>query len=237
MADTSTLAIATNIFTSPNQAFAAIKERAPLLLPVLLLILSFSTVNVLYVSRVDMGWLIDQQLQTAGTTQLTAEQREQAVNAATRLPKAVYGVAGAVGTTLAVFLFLLIGALYYTGVSFATGDGVRLKQWFALSCWCTLPSMLGAVAQIVNLLVNDPRFMPSDAINPLSFGNVLSIDRTGVTILQRVLLNIDFTALWGIALSVLGYQAFTKSSIVKSAAVVLGPPVAIVLIWTLLALR
>jgi hypothetical protein len=237
MADTSSIAIATNIFTSPSQAFVAIKERAPLLLPVLLLLVAFGSVNFLYLSRVDMGWFLDQQLQqqTQSGAQLTPQQREQALNAAAKVPPVVYGAIGAVSTSIFIFLALFLGALYYKIVSFATGDGIRLKQWFALSCWCLLPGVLAVLAQIANLLVNDARFMPADAINPLSFGNLFSIDRTGVTAVQRILLALDVTTLWAVVLSILGYQSFTKRSLAKSAAIALGPLIAIVLIATVIA--
>lgn len=235
MADTSSLAIATNIVTSPSEAFAALKERPRFLLPLLLLILGYSAVSFLYINKVDLGWLMEQQLQLGGAD-LPAAQREEAIERATSISPAFYGVIGAVGTSFYLLLVTFLVAAYYTGVSFVSGDGVRLKQWFSLILWCALPSVLGLIAQIVNLSVNDARFMPQDAINPLSFGNLLSIDRTGRTILQRVLLGIDVTVIWTLVLSILGYQAFTKSSIVKAATVVLAPLAIIVVIGTLIAL-
>jgi hypothetical protein len=153
-----------------------------------------------------------------------------------RLSPTVYGAIGAVSSSVIVLLVLFLTALYYTGVSFVTHDGVKLKQWFALACWCTLPMVFGMLAQLVNLTVNDARFMPQDALNPLSFGNLLSIDRAGATILQRILLGIDITAIWGLVLSVLGYQSWTGSSMVKAVAIVLGPLAAIVTISTVLTL-
>jgi hypothetical protein len=236
MADTSSLAIATNIVTAPSEAFAALKERPRFLLPLLLLILGYAAVSFLYINKVDLGWLMEQQLQL-GNPQMTEAQREQAVEAATRIPPVVYGAIGGAGTAFYLLLVTFLVAAYYTGVSFVSSDGVRLKQWFSLILWCALPSVLGLVAQLVNLSINDARFMPQDAINPLSFGNLLSIDRTGKTILQRVLLGIDVTVIWTLVLSILGYQAFSKSSIVKAAVVVLAPLALIVVIGTLLALR
>jgi hypothetical protein len=53
---------------------------------------------------------------------------------------------------------------------------------------------------------------------------------------QRILVSLDVTAMWTIALTVLAYQAWTKRSLVKSVAIVLGPLAAIVLITTLVTL-
>ena len=236
MAESSSLALAVNIFTAPNQAFAALKERPRVWLPLILLIAGYAAVSFTYMNSVDIGWYLDQQV--AQNPNLTEQQREQAVTAATKLSPTVYGAIGAVLTPTVIVLVLFLTALYYTIVSFFSNDGVKLKQWFALCCWCMLPSLLGLVAQLVNLSVNDARFMLQDSVNPIAFGNLLSIERTTATpVVQRILLGIDITVFWQIALSVLGYQAFAKSSFTKSVIVVLGPLAAIVVIGTLIALR
>jgi hypothetical protein len=235
MADSSYVALATNIFTAPSEAFAALKERPRVLLPVLVLLIGFSVVSFYFLSHVDMAFFLDNQLRANGSN-LTDAQREQAVAAAAKIPPLVYGAFGAL-SSCAIFLLYFLVACYYTIVSFVTGDGVRLKQWFALICWCALPQVLGMLAELVNMTVNDPRFMLQDNINPISFGNLLSIDRTGAPMVQRILLGIDITAIWTLVLQILGYQSFTKSSYVKSAAIVLGPLALIVLVGTLLSLR
>ena len=223
-----------NVFASPLEAFATIKERPRAWLPLLFLLAGIWIVSLLYLQKVDLHWLIDSQLAQRGAD-LTAEQREKAVEAATRLPPLAYGAISAVASSAFILVFLSLSALYYTGVSFITSDGVKFKEWFGLVSWCTLPAVLGIVAQIINLLVSDARFMAQDALNPLAFGNLLAIDRTGATILQRILLGIDVTALWSLVLSVLAYQAWTKSSLLKTIGIVFGPLIVIVAIGTAIA--
>ena len=236
MADSSNVSILTNIFTAPNDAFAALKERPRVLLPVLVLIVSFSVVSFYYLSHVDIGWFLDQQMR-ASNAAIPEAQREQAVAAAAKLPPLLYGAFGALSANFALFLIMFLVAVYYAIVSFVTRDGVKLGQWFTLLCWCAMPQVLGQVAALVNMLINDPKFMIQDAVNPLAFGNLLSIEATDKTLLQRSLLGVNPTAIWTLVLQVLGYQWFTKSSFGKAAAVVLGPLALIVLIATLLALR
>jgi hypothetical protein len=79
--------------------------------------------------------------------------------------------------------------------------------------------------------------MLQDSIDPLSVGNLLSIDRTGAPTVQRYMLGLDVTLIWSLVLQVIGYQSFTNKSYATSAAVVLGPIALIVAIGTLLALR
>jgi hypothetical protein len=234
MAEKSSLAVAVDLFTAPNQAFAAIKERGRVWLPLLILSVSYAAVSFAYMTSVDLPWFFDQQLQQSAPD-LTDLQREEMVRVQTSVGPTVLGAIGAVTGPLGIMLGLFIFALYLTGVSFVTHDGVRLKQWFAYSAWCTLPIVLGILASLINILVGDARFMAQDQLNPLAFINLLGLDREGLTPLERGLLSIDISTLWAIVLCVLGYQAWTKRSMALAIAVVLGPVALIIGLVALLS--
>jgi hypothetical protein len=236
MAESGALAIAMNIFTAPSAAFSALKERPRVWLPLLLLLGGYAVVNVVYVNSVDMGWFMETQL--ASNSRMTEAEREQAATAAANLSPAFYSAISVVGTSLFILLVVFLTSLYYTIVSFLSHDGVKLKQWFAFVWWCTLPVVFGLAATLVNLSIQDARFMLQDAINPLSFGNLLAIERTAATpVMSRILLGLDLFTIWSLALSAIGYQQWTGKSFVKSVAIVLGPLALIVVIAALVALR
>lgn len=233
MANTGVLAIATNIFTAPSEVFAAIKERPSPWLPLLLLLLGHSATIYLYMTSVDLAWLLDRQLQAA---ELTDAQRTQAVDATLQVPASALGAIQAVFTCAIIVIIYAMTALYYTGVAFATNTGIKFKQWFALVSWCALPTVLGLLATLVNILTGDMRFVVQEAINPLSFGNLLGIDAPNASTVERILLSLDPTTLWTVVLSILGFQAFSQKSIVHSTIVVLAPIGMIVLISVLASL-
>lgn len=233
MAETSSVAVLTNIFTAPQAAFAAIKIRPNPWLPLIAIILANCIVQFTYTQVVDLGWLIDTQLANAD---MTEEQRAQAVEGALRIPPLAYGFIAAIPSAIGILAIFSLFALYYTGVSFATNDGIKFGQWLALIAWCSLPSVLGQIASLVNLLVNDARFMPAQALNPLSFGSLLAIEAEGANFVESILLALDVTTLWSVVLLILGYQAFTQRSAGMAALVVLAPYVLIVLIVSLIAL-
>ena len=234
MANTSALSTFVNIFASPNEAFAAIKERPRAWLPLIIVIAGYCAVTFTYLHVVDLRWLMDSQLATQAP-QMTDAQRQQAVERAVSIGPTVYGAISAVAVGLILTTVFALTALYYTAVSFFSGDGLKFNQWFGLITWCALPTLLGVVAQLVNLSTTDARFLARDAIDPLAFGNLFSIDRTGATLVQRILLGIDVTALWSLALTVLAYQAWTKSSLLKTIVVVFAPLAVIVAIGTAIA--
>jgi hypothetical protein len=144
-----------------------------------------------------------------------------------------YGAIGAVTSSLGLVIVFALYALYLLAVGTVTKAGIKYSQWFGLCLWCALPVLLGLLATIVFLLTNDVRFMAQEALNPLSFGNLLSIEAEGAPTFQRVLLSLDPTSIWSLVLSILGYQAFTRRSIVHAALVVLAPILLIVLVTAL----
>jgi len=234
MADSTSVGVLTNIFTAPQAAFAAIKERPNPWLPLLVLMIGTFAVQFTYMTSVDLPWFLDQQLQNAGN--MTDQQRAQAVDAATSVPASVLGAAQGLSGAIVILILYALISLYYTGVSFATNDGTKFQQWLALIAWCSLPGVLGMVASFVNLQVVDARFLLAEGLNPLSFGSLLALDPKGATIVQRILMQLDVTVLWSTVLQILGYQAFTQRSAFVSTIVVLGPLAVIVLIASLVAL-
>lgn len=225
-ASTTTAGVLSNIFTAPQAAFAAIKERPSPWLPLLAVILSICVVQFTYVQLVDLPWFIDSQL---ANSELSAVEREQAVEGALQLPQWFYGFAAAVPTAIMFLIVYALIALYYTGVSFASNDGVKYRQWFALIAWTSLPAVFGQLASLVNLAVVDARFLSPQQLNPLSFSSLVGVDPAGATISESIMLGLDVTTLWSTVLAILGYQAFTRSSIAKATIVVLAP-------WALIAL-
>jgi hypothetical protein len=228
MADSSSVSVLMNIFTSPSTAFRALKERPNPWLALAVLTIGSAAVSYLYMQVVDLPWMLDHQVSQGGN--LTDEQRRQAVDAALQLSPTVYAVIAAVSAPLSYLLFYAVIALYFTGVSFATNDGVKYGQWFAMIAWSTVPIVFGLAASFVNLLVTDARFLPPEQLNPLSFGNLLGIDSEGATLVERSVLSLSIIALWIVGLLIVGHQVFSQRSLGRSATVVLGPVVAIVLI-------
>lgn len=236
MANTTAATVLTNIFTAPAEAFAAIRDRPRPWLPIGLLVVAYCATIFVYLNSVDLPWFFDRQMQNAAF-ELTDEQRARAVEAQASMSPTLLASISGVSAAIAFLAWFALVAFYLTGVGVALKTGIKFKQWFALVAWCAVPVVLGLVATLANLIVSDVRFMPQEAINPLSFGNLLAIDSEGAPMSQRILLALDLTAVWSVVLQVLGVQAWTGRSTAVAAAVALGPLALIVLVSAAAALR
>lgn len=233
MANSSSFAIAANVFVAPSEAFTSIRQHSKVLLPLALILITYGVVSFAFTYSVDIPWFMEQQINLA-PGDLTPSEREAAIEASSNMSPGVLGAISTVSSSIFILLWTFLIALYYTGVSFSTGDGIKLKQWYGLVVWCALPILLGLVASIVNIVISDARFMLQEDINPLSFRNLLSIDASGFTTLQRILASLDLSTVWSLALTVIGYQTWTQRSIYKAVGIVLGPFVVILGIAMLL---
>lgn len=231
MAEQSLISTTINIFASPGEAFAAIRERPRPIFPLILTIVGLAVVVVLYLNRVDLGWYVEQQLRASGAAgQLTEQQIVEAADRAAGSPGFIAGV-GVIAQSLVIVAIYLLFSLYLWILSSIAKHGIRFLQAFGLLCWSALPGLLGFLASIVNLLANDVTFLPRHLVNPLSFGALFGIDAeqaaaTGAA--GQAMLGLDITFVWSALLLVLGYQAWSKKPLGVAAAIVLAPYVLLI---------
>ena len=140
MADSSSVGVLTNIFTAPPAAFAAIKERPNPWLPLLDLDRRHLRRAVHLHAVVDFAVAHGSAARNRPAAGITEEQRRETVDAMTQIPPTVLGAAQGGSAAIAILIVYALIALYYTGVSFATHDGIKYEQWLALIAWCSLPA-------------------------------------------------------------------------------------------------
>ena len=226
MASNSAAAIAVNVLTSPGEAFRTIKEKPSFVLPLVLLLVIPAIAQYIYVSGVDIQWLTAQQL--AAATDLTEAQIEQQSQAAAEAPRGVIAGFGALAAMLFVGILMLLQGLYFRIASAVTKSGLLYKQTFSLVCWAGLPSVLTSVASIANLLASDISLMPATEINPLAIWALLNLEPLGTGTLDQIVMNLDPLALWGLALTIIGYKIMSGKDYLTAAIIGLLPTALIV---------
>ena len=201
---TGTASILVNIFTAPREAFAALAVRPTVLLPILALVLLNAGLVAWYYTEVDTLWMLQTTLEDAGQ----------------EVPP---GLAETLSAVLQILFVLLLAAGYFSLVSLFGNDGVTFKRWLSLAAWSTMPTLAGVLSAIVNVAVNDATHMRPSELNMLSFANLLGIDPAGDGGVSAVLLSLDVTAVWALALMTFGYALWTRRSAAVSLAIIAGP--------------
>ena len=225
MNDNRASVIAMNVLTAPNAAFAALKERPTLLLPLLLLLAAAAVTTFLYMNGVDILWFFEQRMQR--NPDVSADQIERFNRLIENVPQVGIAVTLSSFAVLGAGFVLLLTALYYKIVTWITRDQVSYRHWFSMVAWCALPSLLTSLASIVNMLTADLRLMPQEAVNPLSFANLAGLEAANDGVGQ-LLASYDPLRLWSLALMILCYRTFTARSLAASAGIVLLPTLLIV---------
>ncbi|HEX6992922.1 MAG TPA: YIP1 family protein [Gammaproteobacteria bacterium] len=229
---TGTASVLVNVFTAPRDAFTALAARPTVLVPILALALLNTAVVVAYYSQVDTLWLLQTMLEESGR-ELPPE-AAQGQGGGTMGP--VMMVAAALGAVLQILIALLLAAGYLSLVSLFGNDGVTFKRWLSLVGWSSMPTLLGMLSTVVNLALNDATHMLPTELNMLSFGNLLGLEAAGGGLLRTMLLNMDPTMLWSLALLAFGYSLWTRRSVLVSLVIVAAPLVVVGGLGLLLAM-
>ncbi len=224
----------TNVFTAPAQAFTSLKERPTSLFPVLVLIGATAFVALWYYTAVDLVWFFERAMD-ASSTAVPAESRRQTLALIAKVPPYAAGVGAAVASIVSVLFILMVAAGYLAVVSLFTNDGYNFVSWFSLAAWSSLPMLLGVLATLVNLAINDVSHLPPEQLNPLSLAYLLGIGpgAGGARVLQALTLPV----FWVVGLMVYGYGRWTGKGLGASTAIVAGPLIVILALAAFAALR
>src|SRR6478735_9873791 len=165
------LALLSALAFEPRKAFDEIAQRPRFWFPLLLLIVASVGLSVWYCSIVDIQWLTDQTLRNSGLTRrMTEEQIEAAIARGTR--GTIIAQALIVGS-LGLVLLRVLESVYLLLAGKITNVQRSFRQWFALSCWTSLPGVLAVVPAAMVLLGATSAQIPQADLQPLSFNELL----------------------------------------------------------------
>jgi len=217
------------VFLEPAKAFAAVRERSMIWLPLLLLIGGNIALMAWYYSVVDFPWLQDHLISGMGNVP-----PEQAAAVKGFMQRGTMTISAIVGIAVAVPAILLISAVYYLLVGKAMGNEFSFGKWFAFSTWASVPALLLIPVGAVQILSHGNGQLAPELINPLNLNTLLfglPLDNAWAGLLN----SISVATIWSLVVSVIGYRVWTARSTLASALVVLVPYLVIYGIWAAFA--
>lgn len=228
------LALAGALATAPSTAFAELRERPRFWFPLLLVVFATAGIVFWYYSIVDIEWFKDTMFSSNPKfQQMSEEQRTLAMSLYTR-KTLLWG--SVVSTFIVLPIVFVLEALYLLVAAKVTKLPQGFKHWFALSCWSSLPLLLGSVVAAILLFLSDtaqvsPAVMQSMSLNELLFH--VPVGGPGYTLLE----SLTIPAFLSYALMIIGIRVWSQRSWAFSAIFILLPTVGIYGCWAFFAFR
>ncbi|MEN9705088.1 MAG: hypothetical protein RLZZ393_967, partial [Pseudomonadota bacterium] len=135
-----------------------------------------------------------------------------------------------------VVLIRLLEASWYLLAAKVTHVQRGFRQWFALACWTSLPTLLTTIPAVFVLATTTNGQIENGALNPLSLNELLlhrHMGEPGYSLLVSIG-PLQLLAWW---LSWVGVRHWSGRSGLFSAVFVLLPPLVIYGVWSLMAFR
>lgn len=220
--------------TAPRRAFEAIAAKPRWLFPFLLVLGSTLLLTIWYYTKVDLAWLVDEQLRTnPRAAGLGEAQREQMIS---NINPGVVMWSSVIAVVVILVLVRVLEATWYLLAGKVTNVDRTFKQWFALANWTSLPAVIGFVPAAVALLMASGSQIDPGVLQPLSMNELFFHRKMGESGYQ-VLSNLSLLGLIGAALAIIGVKTWSARSWLFASVFVLLPFCVIIGIWALIALR
>ena len=208
-----------DIIAAPSAAFARIKEKPVIWLPLLLILVLTASVQLGYFLLNDEGFVKDTMLEQATANPDMSQEQRNAVEAnIENMNVNTIAISSAVAVLIVIPMIMALNAWYLSFMSKFSFTQLGWKHWFSLLCWTGIPGLFAVLASWVVLLTDSNGQVDQAALQPLSIVSLLGIDTRNATLQQFNLMQ-----LWSMALIVMGYHQWTQKSWFSSALITLIP--------------
>lgn len=193
----------TGVFFEPTKTFEDIAQRPSWIVPLVVVILSALAVSFAISSHLGWDRVMRHQLEMSPrTAQMTAEQREQAI----QLQVKIASVSTYAGPIIGVPLYYLIIAGILLGITAIMSAGLKFKQVYAIVCYSGLPGLISAALLIAVMFLKNPDEF--NLSNPLAFNPGAFMDpMSGSKFVYSVASSLDLFTIWTILLIATGIKA------------------------------
>lgn len=220
--------------TAPRRAFDELARKPRWLFPFLLLLGSTLLLTIWYYSRVDLAWIIDEQLRN--NPRAAALSEAQRAQMATAMNPAVVMWSSVIAVVVVLILVRLLEATWYTLAGKVTNVDRSFRQWFALANWTGLPAVIAVVPASLALLMAGSSQIDPGVLQPLSLNELFFHRKIGEPGYQ-LLSNLSLLGLVGAALAIIGVKTWSGRSWVFACVFVLLPVAVIFGTWAFFTLR
>jgi hypothetical protein len=190
-----------DVFTEPGKLFKSLQEKPNFLLPLLLIAVFPALVWFLYYQRVDGSWLVDHILEQAKV----APARMAAARESMKPSIMMWGAV--IGAPIAIGVWFLIMAGYYTLAAKIAGVKQGYKAWLSFAAWTSMPILLSTLVMLIGVLTmtaqTAPEALQLTHLDPL----LLQLDADSAW--KKFATSFDLLNFWPIWLSATGWRIWS----------------------------
>ena len=211
------------MFYDPMKAFAMLRERRAVWLPLLLTIGLSAALLFYYYAVVDFEWVKERMLATI----TDPAQREQSMSMMTK-PMIMAGSMS--GALLGIPIMCAIIGVYFMIAGKITSTEFSFGQGFALAAWSSVPMIITTVLGLMQVMLSSTGKVEFGDLNPLTLNQLffhIEMGKPWAALLE----SISLSTIWQIILLVVGFQVWAKVSRATALKVTLVPYVVIYGIW------
>jgi hypothetical protein len=160
---------------------------------------------------VDLAWMTEQQLRSNPLAKsLTEEQIIQSARASADRPVLQMVITG-IFTPIALGIGLMVSALLQLLAAKVTRLKIGYRRWFALTCWCVMPTVLAQIASAVALFAATSTQISQTDLQVLSL-NSLVFHRQPKDPGYMLLSYANITYIWTLALTIVAVKQWSGRS-------------------------
>lgn len=226
--------LASALVTAPTKAFENLKEKPRFLFPLLVIVLSTVAVLFWYYRIVDFDWLTDRMLSANPQMSKMSEQEREA--AMKMMSPGIIMWSSLISVVVFLVVVRMVETLYYLLAGNVTNVRHTFKQWLSLSCWTSLPHVIGTISMAAFLLTTSSNQISNEELNPLSLNELIfhvPAGGKGYTLLSSLTLLHP----WVWWLTVVGVRVWSGRSWLFSSVFALVPIVLLYGGWALWAFK
>jgi len=211
------------ILYEPTTTFKRINSHPTGWFPLLTVIISSCALLLWYYSVVDLPWLVDQMLDTVGST----DEREKSAEFLTREMMVVSSLGSALIGYPAILCLL---AVYLVTASKAVSNGISFGKGFALVAWANIPNFLLSLLGVMQLLLASSGKIGLSELNPVSL-NQLFFQFDMEHPLAVLTDSISLITFWSIFLLIIGFEVWAEVKRSTAISIVLTPYIIVYGLW------
>ena len=219
------------LVTSPSAAFADLKEKPRFIFPLVVLCVTTAAILFWYYSFVDFEWFRDRLVSAnPNAANMSEQQREQAAKAMARMTPNLIMWSSIVSVVIMIPALRATQAVYFLLAGNVVNVRFKFEQWFALSCWTSLPIVIATATMAVYLLTAGTNQIAYEEASLLSF-NELFLHKTPQEKGFTLWASLTLIQPWMWWLTVLGVRVWSGRSWLFSSVFALTPIVLIYGAW------